>query len=252
MKPAIVTCLSLSVFVLCALSCKKSDDSGGNNKFVGCHIVNVLDSSDAMGIKTNTVVSYDISGTMLAATTKGTITTTHSLDYTAPAIPILRISGSVTETDTISLDNNGKISAIAAHYYTSPWTNKISYFGYDVDGRLQIRRDYYSTGQADTFIYNWSNGDLLSEISRTDSFIYSYDTSMLSQDGDWLRVNQIITQGLGRTYITNKHVIASRRHNMNAPTYFFYLKDNEGRISTCNAYTGSSLEVFAYTYYCTQ
>lgn len=252
MKPSSIACLSLSVCLLFVLSCKKSDDGGGSNKFIGCHITNVLDSSDAMGIKTNTVVSYDISGVMLAATTQGTSAVTHSLDYTAPAIPILRISGSgVTETDTISLDN-GLIVAIAAHYYTNPWTNKISYFGYDATGHLQVRRDYYSNGTADTFSYNWSNGDLLSETSRTDSFIYTYDTSMLSQDGDWMRTNQIITQGLGRTYITNRHVIASRRHNMNAPTYFFYLKDDQGRISTCNAYTGSSLEVFKYTYYCTQ
>ena len=251
MKKLTIACSALILCILFFEACKKSSDNSNNKNFTGCELVKIFDSSDAKGIHATIDIGYDQSGRMIGATTTGTGAMSSSVDYSYN-FPIVHISSSgVAETDTITL-SGAAISTVAAHYYTSPWTGKTSYFTYDASGQLQQRKDLFSNGTSATYNYSWANGDMVAEISATDSFIYTYDTSLASQDGDWMRENQIITQGLGRTYITTKHAIASRRHNMDAPTYFFYLKDANGRIGSCSSYTGSSLEVYTYSYYCTQ
>jgi len=251
MKKLTLACSTLILCFLFFAACKKSSDNNNNNKFTGCELVKILDSSDAEGIKTTTNISYNESGNMIGATTTGTTAISRSVDYTN-SFPVVHISGNnVAETDTITLAGS-LVSMIAAHYYTSPWTGKSSYFTYDASGQLQQRKDLYSNGTSVIYNYTWANGDMISETSGTDSYTYTYDTTITSQDGDWMRENQVVTQGLGKTYINTKHAIASRTHNMDAPVYFFYQKDANGRIGICSSYTGSSLEVYTYSYYCTQ
>jgi len=244
-----VACLSFSLCVL-LFSCKKSDDNSNGQQFIGCELSKMVDSSDALGIHAITSVSYDISGAMITSTTTGTTSVSRSLDYSSGSNPLIRISGSYSETDTLTLAN-GKITMIVAHNYSNTQNNKRSFYNYDASGQLQTRMDFYANGTLDTAYYTWANGDMISVQSRLDSFKYTYDT-LKSQDGDWLRENQILIMGLGRTIITTQHEVHSVQHGLNAPTYFFYIKDANNRIVTCNAYTGSSLEVYTYSYYCTQ
>ncbi|MGN6567969.1 MAG: hypothetical protein ACTHJ0_08460, partial [Flavipsychrobacter sp.] len=144
-------------------------------------------------------------------------------------------------TDTIVLAPSGLVSTHAEHdlkggYY---FYDTMTYDSYDhiIRGVTRSQTDV----AADTYI--WSNGDAISAYSGSYSVHYTYYIDKKIADGDYTKVQEILT--FGAHYVSCAHLLKSA-----GDRNISYSFDTDGKITSMTIKQDTNTEVYNYTYTC--
>lgn len=124
---------------------------------------------------------------------------------------------------------------------------------YSYDGRQLIKMNYTDfTGMMQTYTYNWSNGNIISEITPFGTLYFDYYTDRPNSEGAGIEYALLSIEGIAREwyylpFLQNKNLIKS----ISGATKYSYDFDATGKItSTAIKRRDTLVGVIKYQYEC--
>jgi len=153
-------------------------------------------------------------------------------------------SGTLTETDSIVLNDNGLMTYCQASAVGSLVVTTYTYGG---NGQLLKSATQINGGIPSTTTYQYTNGDVTSSFDGSTTTAFTYYTDKAFADGDYLKLEELLTYGA--LFIKNAHLIKGYQapgvvENIN------YTFDNTGIITGITATNGPSIENDTLQYSC--
>jgi hypothetical protein len=214
--------------------CKKDHDK---NAATTCRIIGMRDT---ISNSTNEL-TYNSNG-KLSNLVQGSLITTY--DYADNKVIITQTNGGTLISKATAVLNN---MGLAVNVYTETpqtgvaWRNIL----HEYDGQ-QIVRSTETTAEghpAEITTYQWSNGNLISAITGSDTATYGYYLDKPSQLGDYLSIGQMLQ---GYEQIRAKNLFKSIGDNT-----FSYAFGSDGKISSIKSvFGGATIFDYVYQYKC--
>jgi hypothetical protein len=211
-------------------ACKKDHDK---NASASCRIIGMRDTINNAANE----LTYNGNG-KLSNLVQGSLLTTY--DYADNKVIITQTNGGALITRTTAILNNAGLAVNV--YMETPqtgvaWRNML----HEYDGQ-QIVRSTETTADghpAEITTYQWSNGNLISAITGSDTTTYGYYLDKPGQPGDYLSIGQMLQ---GYEQIRAKNLFKSIGDNT-----FSYGFGPDGKISSIRSVFGGAA-IFDYVY----
>jgi hypothetical protein len=218
-------------------ACKKDDNNTaaapGNNQLI-TKIIGP-DASGIPGMIDTVLISYNADSSIHQITNSQTSGGTITFYYSSSLIKRVTTSAGNTEVlvDSIVLDAGGRALARYEIISNYPLYNTNQYYSYNTSGQLVRTIISYPnvTGMPDdTVTHSWSNGDMVSEISTSGAydFTYSFDMQRPCQPGDPLYIAHLTESGFPRA--PNAHLCTATSESLSTAAYT-YGYDGNNRIT---------------------
>jgi len=241
-KNTIIFRLLLAVSVIAGFAaCKKKSSSTPAKP--QCKIVALTDNYS--GNTTAFTITYGNDGKVSTLVAKGSSNFRKVFTYSGSMIfiNVSDTTGTVTETDTVTLNSSNLVLSVHQHYSASSYY----YTTMTYDATNQLATTTATSGGTPTVTtYSWTNGDMTQSTDGSTTSTYTYYTDKNAEDGDLFQVEQLVQYGA--FYINNKHLIkgtgGSTVLNCN------YVFDTDGKITSLTATNGANVETISYQYQC--
>jgi hypothetical protein len=213
--------LQAFVFFCVAAACKKDK----NDVQPTCRVATVVTSG-----ATNSVlnISYDGTG-RIAVASRDSITSNFS--YTSGGVVILTLNQNRLRTKTTVELTQGdlvkKVTSLFIHDDGSESLDHVETYEYNERGEVLKKINQVGNNVPTTTTYIWSNGNVVSE---SDGLTFEYLTDQPIQNGDQLRLLDLLATG--GIMFKNKNLVSRIARNSNGFTETIsYNFDTEGKIS---------------------
>jgi hypothetical protein len=237
---SVIACIGALYFAGGLTSCKKDSK---NDPVCRIGTISETDMSGPSPSTTLLSLSYDESGRISKLVAAGAGNFSKIFTYSGNAVHIVQSdAGGPQYVWDISLNNNGypltitekdKLGAVLS-------TVTMEYTGNTLSRIISI----YTPGTEDTTTYNFSGGNMT---NTSDGVLATYYTDKSYQQGDYLKLIQIVNYGV--EYIRNKNLIKSIVSGTDTEN-FTYEFDNTGKVTKLTLATGTSNISYDYTYSC--
>ena len=213
-------------------SCKKDATPSKPN----CKIVAVIAGNNA------TSFTYDTDGRL---SSKSSSAGTDRFTYNGNTINITSTNGTtVNSVKTVTLNANGLASNVSTNDGAGTHLSDIVY---EYQG-TELSKETFTTPLGDTLItiHAFSNGNMISSQTNTDTITFGYSTGVPANTGDLWNLSNLVQ---GYETIRTKNVLTSIESGGNIST-INYVFDTEGKITGLNNVSNGVLVTFSYQYDC--
>ena len=153
------------------------------------------------------------------------------------------VSGAV-ETDSVRVNADG---FMISDFNRNGSDSSVTTYTYDATGSLSSSYSITNYSNPIQTQANYTNGDLTSMISGSDTTIYAYNEDKLYMTGDYFQVIQLLNNPAPT--IKNTHQLGSYAEG--ATSYnITYTYDNTGKISSMTLSKGTNAQTLGYQYSC--
>jgi hypothetical protein len=210
--------------------CKKNSDKKATT---ACRIIGMRDTVN----NNNNELTYNSNG-KLSNLTQGSLITTY--DYADNKVIVTQTNGGTLISKTTAVLNNAGL-AVNVYMETPQTGNTWSNDLHEYDGQ-QIARTTTTWADGRPAVittYQWSNGNLISAITGTDTATYGYYLDKPAQPGDYLSIGQMLQ---GYEEIRTKNLFKNIDDDI-----FSYGFGPDGKISSIKSVFGG-VTAFEYQY----
>lgn len=238
----------LPVIAVCAFSLWTFSSCKKNENDPVCKLKTVTTAS---GTSTSLItLSYNGDGKIsMAATTSASGNSSTLFTYSGNTINVVNKDnlGITTGSYDVTLNSAGKIATVLEKDALGVLEETTTYM-YDGNNNLSSVTNKPTTGTQTVSIVTYTNGNLMSFTSGTDVTSLDYYMDKSFQDGDYLKLFQLLQYGA--FFITNNNLMKSINTGGSSSSLATYEMDNTGKISKMTLSSGGSNTTYNYTYEC--
>jgi hypothetical protein len=171
-------------------------------------------------------------------------TTQKTFTYGDSTIFVTTTVAGAKETDSVRVNADG---FMLSDYNRNGSDSSVTTYSYDATGSLLYSYSITNYSGPVQTNANYTNGDLTSMVSGSDTTTYAYNDDKLYMTGDYFQVVQLLNNPAPT--IKNTHQLAAYTQGGIACT-ISYTYDNTGKISSMTLTKGTNAQTLGYQYSC--